>query len=102
MFKNKIGTKGIEYLTNLLSKNSTLGMIDISHNRIMNEGFVALISSIENKDTVTSLNVSSNEITREGIQKVKAILTNTSLKVLEMNNNPLKNKGLECLSHCLK
>lgn len=102
VYRNRIGFKGVLELQSMLQVNKVLAIIDLSHNRIMNEGFKVLIEAIQNLENVVSLNLCNNEITSEGLEEVKLQIMNTSIQVLDLANNPINNEGLEVLLPNLK
>ena len=80
------------YVAAVLSQNTKLEELDISHNNLQAAGAIKVFQSIKCISTLTKLNIAHNMITDEATQDiVDGLSSNKRLRDLNLSNNSLKN-----------
>ncbi|ORX39593.1 hypothetical protein BD324DRAFT_654814 [Kockovaella imperatae] len=96
---------GVGYIAQVLKRNRTLKVLNLSENRIEPAGLVALAESLKYNSTLETLDLSSNPCcgpTFEGISALRSAFTvNTSLKRLFLSDTGLANDGAIALAEFL-
>ena len=96
MSSNNFNYNDLLYGMNTLERMTKLEEIILPNNNLGDEGLNLLSKAIkQNQLQITKLNLSSNSFTHEGITALVDNLEKmTSLKVLNLNNNLVKDEGL--------
>ena len=85
----------MEVLTDALTVNALLEMLDLHYNEILDAGATHLAQALQRNRKLASLDLSPCCIGNRGIESVSdAIMTNSSLQELYLNNNQFTDKGL--------
>ena len=102
--------KSVKCIAESLKNNTSLLLLDISLNEILNEGATYLSESLKINKTLTELNVENCGITNEGMKCIgESLLTNNSLECLILSNivdfpvlNDISEDGLMFIAGLLK
>ena len=82
-----------------LCYNTTVQILDVSHNEISDDGAVAISKCLEHNNTLQNLNMSDNEITLSGaMELIKAITTNSSLQKLNISHNRISRSNQDVIT----
>ncbi|WVW83494.1 hypothetical protein I302_105515 [Kwoniella bestiolae CBS 10118] len=96
---------GVTYIAQVLKRNRTLKVLNLSDNRIEPSGLVALAEALKYNSTLETLDLSSNPCcgpTLEGIASLRTTFTvNTSLKRLFLSDTGLTTEGAISLAEFL-
>ena len=101
---NELGYKGAVELFNILSNNKTLSLLNLSFNGIDSGLFInqTTISFFENSKSLSSFIYEGNYIdTKEIKYVVQCLLSNFSVKYLNLSNNQLENKSFEQIGNLI-
>lgn len=99
--KNKIGSKGAQYLINYLQTSEYLQFLDLRSNLLCDNGILCVADALANNKILISLNIACNDITAFGVDKLKDSLLTSNLKELDISSNPLGNSGIDHLAKYL-
>ena len=92
--RNRIGNAGCEALATLLEDpNSNLQTLDLDNNRIGNEGATAIANSLANNTTLKKLELNENPFDQSAVGILCTVLCNTS----SVNDTYLSNHTLDTL-----
>ncbi len=84
------GNSNARILSKILSQNTTIESVDLSHTGVDDDGMVELCHGIQFNTTITDLNLSSNHFGELGASRLKqALENNTSLQRLDLSRNAL-------------
>ncbi|KAG8752504.1 hypothetical protein FRC11_008293 [Ceratobasidium sp. 423] len=93
---------GISYIAQVLKRNRTLKILNLSDNRIEVQGLVQLAEALKYNSTLTSLDLSNNPCSSpslEGIHVIRNALTiNTTLHHLSLSSTGLTSQGAIALA----
>ena len=99
--KNKVGSKAVPKLNNLLKTSQVLSFLDLRSTNLTDSGLTLLADGLLANRTLLCLNLSKNDITSSSIEKFAPILHTTAIEELDLSLNPLGNNGVKCLSENL-
>lgn len=99
--RNRLCSKGIKLISEVLKKNSFLEKIDLSLNSIKNDGLKYIVNGLNHNETLKTLNIPHNEINEKGILYMEAKLQTCKLRHLNISCNPISDDGLISLGNCL-
>lgn len=101
-YRSGIGCNGAKALACAVSKNSTLKVLDLSHNNIGCNGATALACALSQNSTLKVLNFSQNSIGNDGaVALSQALSCNKSLHTFEAEMNLFDSEGVTALERCL-
>ena len=98
---NNIGTGGLQ-ITEALQSIKFLKMLGLSNNSLPKEIAPKLAATIKSNHYLESLTLSSNKLQSSAIVILKSLSSITTLKVLNMDNNQIGEKGGEALVSVIK
>ena len=82
-----------------LCYNTTVQILDVSHNEIYDDGAVAISKCLEHNYALQNLNMSDNEITLSGaMELVKAITASSSLQKLNISHNHISRSNQDVIT----
>lgn len=101
---NGIDTGLLKALCAGLVKNTTLALLDLSHNAIDDDGAVALGTLLMKRDlAVTTLLLGDNQVRQAGARAIgRALSVNTVLVTLSLKMNRLTDAGGQCIIEGLR
>jgi Ran GTPase-activating protein (RanGAP) involved in mRNA processing and transport len=97
---NRIGSKGVEYINELLYYNNTISILDLSNNELYDEGVKTFSSCLISNETLKEVNLSYNGFC-EIEELCNNLKENKTLKVLNLSWNYIDDKGIIALNDCL-
>lgn len=96
---------GVTYLAQVLKKNRTLRVLNLSDNHVDVQGLVALAEALKYNSTLETLDVSHNPCAGPGLEGITTLRTafalNSNLKRLFMNDTDLSSEGAIALAEFL-
>jgi Ran GTPase-activating protein (RanGAP) involved in mRNA processing and transport len=89
LFKNKITSKGVLYLSEMLKVNGTLRILNLRWNQIDDDGAKSLFDVLKDGNrTLEHLHLDLNQITDKSVESIlKMINANRTLKLLILTDN---------------
>ncbi|XP_068738204.1 protein NLRC3-like [Montipora capricornis] len=103
LIQNRIGSAGIEFLSEALKVNTCLTTLDLSQNRIGAAGAEFLSEALKVNTCLTTLDLSKNRIGATCAESLsEALKVNTCLATLDLSDNEIGAAGAESLSEALK
>ena len=105
--ENLIGEKGISTLSQVLKTNTTVTQLNLKGNLIDPSGAKLLGEALKVNTSLTDLNLSASKtktpIRALGVKAITdALLTNTTLKTLELRNNAIGDSGASYIGNLIK
>lgn len=95
---NKIRGKGSEMFGNTMCSNSGLNSLNISYNGLDARGADAFLRAIRSNQQLVNLNIGSTRFPGTHCKELgNALALNSSLKILRLGNNPLKEEDIDML-----
>jgi len=83
--------------------NTTLKILDTSHNEIYDVGIINIANSLKHNNSMEELNLSSTNMTSSGATQIADTLyVNTALRELNISHNTLESNGVAAMAECLK
>lgn len=99
---NKLNNEGIKILSEALSDNKTLIILDIGFNKISSEGAKSLAMILSKNRVLTTLKLCGNNLGSEGGKTLaEALRKNTNLSSLTLTNNKLGPEGGKAIADVL-
>lgn len=96
---------GVNYLAQVLRKNRTLRVLNLSDNNIEMQGLVALAEALKYNSTLETLDLSHNACSGPGLEGIttlrQAFALNSNLKRLFLNDTDLSSEGAIALAEFL-
>jgi len=91
LFKNKITSKGVLYLSEMLKVNGTLRILNLRWNQIDDDGAKSLFDVLKDGNrTLEHLHLDLNQITDKSVESIlKMINANQTLKLLILTDNQI-------------
>ena len=87
----------IKAIAHLVSLNTPLTNLDLSHNKLGNEGIKLLSEAVKNNHTLEKLNLSNIGMESEGMGYLSELKDNKSITDLNISGNKIGIKGIEYL-----
>lgn len=95
---NKIRNKGSEALGKMLGTNMGLISLNVSFNGLDNLGAAAFIKAIKTNQQLLNLNLINTRFPGSQCKELgKALLGNTSMRIIKLGNNPFKEADIDVL-----
>ena len=85
-----------------LYDNTTIKVLDISHNSITDVGAVVISKCLKHNNTIQKLELSRNKITINGAMCINFLEHNDTLQELDISHNNIADKGVKVLSDSLR
>ncbi|KAG8935191.1 hypothetical protein FRC01_007424 [Tulasnella sp. 417] len=96
---------GVTYIAQVLKRNRTLKVLNLSDNRVEVSGLVAIAEALKYNSTLETLDMSRNPCCGPGLEGITSVRTaftiNTSLKRLFLSNTNLTSPGAIALAEFL-
>jgi Ran GTPase-activating protein (RanGAP) involved in mRNA processing and transport len=101
--QNNINYLAAKLIAESLQKNGSLVNLDISKNKIDEAGEIFLGIALKENQTLQNLNISGNEVKADGgfVAFVHMAQHNKSLKILDVSENSIYDRGAETLSYIM-
>lgn len=100
---NKLGSKGVKYLTCLLKHSSCLESLSLNNNNILSKGVKYLYHSLKSSINLTSLSLNYNNISYQGCDYLTSLIrSHEALKELYLESNNIGDEGAIKLFKTLK
>ena len=96
-----IGNEGVAHIANALQKNTTLKILDVANCGISDKGAGSLARALSVNSSLKELNISGTSI-GDGVSHIaNALQANSIMKVLDVANCGISDKGTESLARAL-
>ena len=100
--RNRISYEGLSRMEMVLKRNVFIECLHIAGNSIKNKGLRLIINGLNENTTLTLLDISHNDIDSNGFIVNMDHLKSTKILDLNMSNNPIQNEGVIKFTDCLK
>eukprot|EP00049_Salpingoeca_infusionum_P008395 m.136912 g.136912 ORF g.136912 m.136912 type:complete len:1414 (+) comp14001_c0_seq18:107-4348(+) len=102
LYRNKIGLEGMRHITDAL-KDSSLQIIGLRGNQIMDEGVHYLAAVLKKNTSLTTIDLGDNNLYFEGAMYLaNAIRVNSSITTINLRGNSIGPEGAHCLAEAVK
>jgi hypothetical protein len=98
---NKLNDSSIDAISKFLKATKNLTKLDLSFNNITEEGALCIGEALRQNQSIDTLELCSNKIASGANYVIKSLIINKTLRVINLSNNELQDKDIECLNSLL-